>query len=1031
MGEAGTGKTHLLTRVTRKLSHSNHILFVRKPNNEEAVAQHIWANIVNSLTRSLPTRGLQRSQLDDLLAHVFTRVLIPEFEQDIQAGKDAQQKQEWVDLLGADPFNLFSMLGEGERRQRNMDRIRRRTLRFLQLQHPEVDQTIAHALITYCFVVREDYKRILLTWLSGQDVDDADAMRIGLPSTWVRIDETSSEVATQQRREEQALRAIRSIAILSTYYQPQVLAFDQLEGLRDEPRLTRRWGDAVREIFTQAPNLLILTCIFPSLWDSWFKTQLDRSVQDRIASQRVMLETFQFQHGVDMLATYMAASFKRHCLPWSIYPFTESDVRALCAQADSPRTFLQAARDLFETWLAGTPVTPPPAVPDQPQIISQAAVDDALQQALDRFEAQERSAFARSIPVEHDFVGRVDSIMHALLKYGDEKPTFAKASCGNRVMPANFVLTLPGEEPLCIAVLYAEGNSFAARMRNFNAEMAARGQFTRAIILRDARCRPITGKVSREYIEQFKQMGGTYLNAERDEIALLSAIYETLVAIEEHDLCVGKHQIDKRQFVQFLRSTGLCRRSQLLGSAARQSAGVRRVISPSGEGRVGPAPEATPSGGRAAENVARQTEGQPPPKASQNPEAAGRRAPAVPIDVLLGDTQWDATHVGVLGTMPDDGRIVGISFARPQCLVLLGYMGSGKSYGLGVLVENALLQVANLTSHDRPLCAVAFNYRRNPEARFEYRAFRYPNNQPDEVARLRSEYGAEPAGIEKIHVFGYGPELRRRSAEYRDLITYPILFRPQELSAQHWEILLKPPRPQAEYMDVVRDIIQRLFYQERLTLKNLETAILCDERLSSTQRQKAETRLSFARRWLRDERSYEWADVLTPGVLNVFDLRMQTMTGVEALKLCLIISDLVRRTKNGVNKVIVYDEAHEYVDCKELVGELENAITQMRHDGLSFILASQFPERIPATIFKYLLTRMVFKLPNRKAIEYVRNATPNLASLSPQAVSNLDLEEGHCFIQTDDQCSDMLLKVPQRLRVRPRCTMHGGGTMRA
>ena len=55
LGEAGTGKTHLLMRVARNLSESNHILFVRKPNNEDAVAQHIWANVFSSLARSLPT----------------------------------------------------------------------------------------------------------------------------------------------------------------------------------------------------------------------------------------------------------------------------------------------------------------------------------------------------------------------------------------------------------------------------------------------------------------------------------------------------------------------------------------------------------------------------------------------------------------------------------------------------------------------------------------------------------------------------------------------------------------------------------------------------------------------------------------------------------------------------------------------------------------------------------------------------------------------------------------------------------------
>lgn len=146
-----------------------------------------------------------------------------------------------------------------------------------------MDQRIAHVLITYCFVAREDWKRVLLTWLAGQDVDQAEANDLGLDPSWVIIDETSTNVATRQQREEQALRAIRTIGILSSYYQPLILAFDQLEGLRDQQRLSQRWGDAVREIFTMTPNLLVVTCIFPSLRETWFNRALDRSVTERIA----------------------------------------------------------------------------------------------------------------------------------------------------------------------------------------------------------------------------------------------------------------------------------------------------------------------------------------------------------------------------------------------------------------------------------------------------------------------------------------------------------------------------------------------------------------------------------------------------------------------------------------------------------------------------------------------------------------------------------------------------------------------------
>ena len=357
-------------------------------------------------------------------------------------------------------------------------------------------------------------------------------------------------------------------------------------------------------------------------------------------------------------------------------------------------------------------------------------------------------------------------------------------------------------------------------------------------------------------------------------------------------------------------------------------------------------------------------------------------------------------------------------------------MGSGKSYALGVLVENATLPSSPLIRSARPMSVVAFNYRKNPEARFEYWGYANPNNRETETEALVSKYRANPTGIGSVNVFGYGPELKRRQADYHGLPTYPIQFRPEELGAEHWAILMKPPTPKSEYMDVIRDVIQDLYYQDRLTFRNLERSILADERLSEAQRRQAKNRLSFAARWLADERSYEWKDVLTEGALNVFDLRMQTLTGDEALKLCLVITDLVRKTRNGVNKMIVFDEAHEYVDSKELIGELENAITQIRHDGLSFVLASQFPERIPESIFKYLLTRIIFKLPTLKAIKYLQKVAPNLKTLSIGQVANLGLEQGVCFIQTDDDCTDPSLSIPQPLEIRPRCSLHGGATVR-
>jgi hypothetical protein len=799
------------------------------------------------------------------------------------------------------------------------------------------------------------------------------------------------------------------------------------------------------------PNFLIVTCIFPSLWGSWFSDTLDRSVTERVAQQTVTLETFAPRHGLTMLATHLESSFGKHRLPTNIYPFTEADVQSICYSATSPRSFIQNVRSAFQVWLDGeSPEFAGTAIPQPNEIVSQEAIDSLISTTLIAYEDEQRRSHENDIPLEQDFFGRIKSVTEAVMAYSGKRVEYDRASCGTKVMPANLVVRSPESgKDVCIGVVNSGATAFAARMRNLNTVMRTERNRMAPIVLRDSRCRPLGAK-GKEYVEELERMGGSFLYVGSDESSTLNAIYDTLVAIEEHDLSIGTHELDKRQFVEYMRHHGTCRRTQLFRTAATCSqlfahavgatqsqtqpstARTEGVATVSGTNPVAPANTLLAVVQAKIRSLPPDTNPVPPAtiQGSTSAEKTARPADKLCADVVIGDTDLDGLHLGVVGTLKHDGRRLAVSCAKPLCMVVLGYMGSGKSYSLGVLMENALLSVPNISQHRNPMAVIAFNYRRNPEARFEYWGFRQPNSKAAEVERLKLEYDAEPMGAENINVFGYGPELRRRGDEYRGIPTFPIQFRSEELGAEHWQILMKPPSPQTEYMDIIRDIIQKLFYEDRLTFKNLEKHILTDDRMSDMQRKRAMNRLSFAEKWICDDRTYDWKDVLTSGTLNIFDLRMQTMTDSDALKLCLIVTDLVRRTRNGVNKMIVFDEAHEYVGSKELVGELENAITQIRHDGLSFILASQFPDRIPETIFKYLLTRMIFKLPNAKAINYVRKAAPNLDGLSPQKVSNLDLEQGVCFIQTDDDCTDSLMRVPQLLVVRPRCTQHGGETVR-
>lgn len=579
LGEAGTGKTHLLMRVARKLAQGNFVLFVPKPNNEEAVYLHTWSSIVQSLAEILPERSKTRSQLDDLLAHVFSAVLIPEFE------KAGDQEQRWARRLKEDPLNLFGMLGEGKQRAENFRKIRERTLRYLKSKHTTLNETITHALITYVLAAEDRTRRIILTWLAGQGgIDETEARSLGLPIQWVELNDQSMQANYLQQRETQALEAIQTLGILSTYYQPLILAYDQLEGLRTRETLTRRWSEAVREIINFAPNYLVLVCVFPSLWETWKASNwIETSSAQRIGPRTFTLESFSPSHAEQLLEGQIGPNALILELPSSIYPFEQSDIQTLCAETRTPREFLLKAQDAFEEWLfqedepelplTTAPEKPPKAGPPIPLPAPRSparTIDVVLQQELVRLEKQAHQTLQRRVPNEEDLFGRVRDIVEVLLR--DFSPRYRQAELRNRVMPFNIVVLHEGSTGLCLSVLNSTGNPLTARLRNLN-QVAQQGEaFGQAIILRDGRVDPPTqGTVGERLLRSLKERGNIYLEADITEMSRVHAIYDAIVAIEQEDLQADGQKITLPNLVRYLRTSGYLQECKLFRLAAEQS----------------------------------------------------------------------------------------------------------------------------------------------------------------------------------------------------------------------------------------------------------------------------------------------------------------------------------------------------------------------------------------------------------------------------------------------------------------------------
>ena len=144
-----------------------------------------------------------------------------------------------------------------------------------------------------------------------------------------------------------------------------------------------------------------------------------------------------------------------------------------------------------------------------------------------------------------------------------------------------------------------------------------------------------------------------------------------------------------------------------------------------------------------------------------------------------------ATRFCLLGNMVGTNEQVALDLDNPKAIGVFGYMGSGKSYLLGTLVESALVAIPGINSLPAPLAVVIFNYRRHSADRFELSSFAHPNPDRSDRERLERMYQASPRGVDDIHILCLPGQLTpERVAEYGGLPASELFFDPSTLGVE-------------------------------------------------------------------------------------------------------------------------------------------------------------------------------------------------------------------------------------------------------
>ncbi len=396
----------------------------------------------------------------------------------------------------------------------------------------------------------------------------------------------------------------------------------------------------------------------------------------------------------------------------------------------------------------------------------------------------------------------------------------------------------------------------------------------------------------------------------------------------------------------------------------------------------------------------------------------------VSYDIMLG-VSGNSPQYGILGEVA--GRKIALDLNHTHTISLFGVQGGGKSYTLGSAIEMASMRLEHINVLPSPLATVIFHYSPTQDYAPEFTSMIYPNSVDEEVRILRERYNADPEGLKDVLILTPSNKVEERRAEYPDIEVRPIAFSASELKAAHWKFLMGAIGSQSMYMRQINLIMRSL--RDNLTLDALRNGI-DNSGLSDHLKELAHTRLLFASEYIDDGQRLQ--DLIRPGRLIIVDLRDEYIEKDEALGLFVVMLQIFSEATylgNAFNKLVVFDEAHKYIENDDLVSGLVEVVREMRHKGTSIMVASQDPPSVPVSLIELSSQIIMHKFNSPAWLKHIQKANAALGELTSDKMSQLGT--GEAYVWSSKASDDSFTRGAVKIRCRPRITQHGGGTKTA
>ena len=417
---------------------------------------------------------------------------------------------------------------------------------------------------------------------------------------------------------------------------------------------------------------------------------------------------------------------------------------------------------------------------------------------------------------------------------------------------------------------------------------------------------------------------------------------------------------------------------------------------------------------------------------AQNPDPlpiAASTSTGPRYDLLLGVTS-PSPQYGIVGEIA--GRKVAIDLNHTHTISLFGVQGGGKSYTLGTVAEMASLQIENINQLPQPLATVIFHYSPTMDYQPEFTSMVQANSDEAQLEALRETYGAEPKALTDVILLVPADKLDERRQEYPGIEVQPLKFAANELQTSHWRFLMGAVGNQATYIRQLNRVMKSL--RNDLTLDGLRQGIDSTS-LPDHLKDMARMRLDLAAEYIDD--NVRLKSLIHPGRLIIVDLRDEFIEKDEALGLFVVLLQLFADAKlvtddgeeQAFNKLVVFDEAHKYIESPDLVAGLVEVVREMRHKGTSIMVASQDPPSVPVSLIELSSQIILHKFNSPAWLKHIQKANASLGGLTPEKMAHL--KPGEAYVWSSKATDESFTKGTVKVKLRPRVTQHGGATKTA